>query len=297
MFSVSMFSVSLISAYMFLYFFDFSLYFFLVSFFVFLFGLCIGSFLNVLIIRLPKEESVLGRSYCVRCKKKLKWYELIPLFSFLFLLGRCKTCKEKISWQYPLVEFFTGFLFVFTLYNLRAADCNLQNLLLFFCSLFAVSCLIVIFAVDLKYMIIPNKIVLGAVAVAFLYQIIIGLNLTDKNSQFFNFGSFGVAILSGILTFSFFLFLVVISKGKWMGMGDVKLSYFMGLLLSFPSILPALLIAFVSGSIIGIILIVFKKKNFQSKIPFGPFLSLGTIFAFFWSEELINWYVEKVLGF
>lgn len=259
-----------------------------------MFGLCIGSFLNVLIDRLPQEKSIFGRSRCPYCKKKLQWRELVPLFSFILLGRKCSSCRKKISWQYPIVEIATGILFLFTTYNLQLITYNLKDLSLLCCLLFIASCLIVIFVTDLKYMIVPNEIIYPAIIAAFLYQL---LQFTNYNLQLSDFKPLGASLLSGILASSFFLFFILLSKGKWMGMGDVKIACFMGLLLSFPGVLVALLIAFISGSIIGIMLIALKEKNLQSKIPFGPFLSFGAILALFYGEELINWYTGAIFGF
>ena len=252
-----------------------------------MFGLCIGSFLNVLIDRLPRGESIFGRSYCPYCKKKLQWRELVPLFSFILLGRKCSACRKKISWQYPIVEIATGILFLFTTYNLQLATYNLKSLLLLGCLLFIVSSLIIIFVTDLKYMIIPNEIIYPAIVVAFLYQF---LQLTTHNLQLSDFKPLAVVLLSGILASAFFLFFVLISGGKGMGIGDVKLGFLMGLFLGWSNIFAALFFAFLIGAIIGIGLILAQKKTLKSEIPFGPFLVIGTFIALFWGKELINWY-------
>ena len=145
----------------------------LVYFFIFLFGLALGSFLNCVIYRLERGESFLeGRSYCPHCQHILNWSDLIPLFSFLILKGKCRYCQKKISLQYPLVELATGILFVLTAYNLQLTIYNLQDLFVVSYLLLVVNCLLVIFVYDLKHYIIPDKIIYPAIAVAFLYQII-----------------------------------------------------------------------------------------------------------------------------
>ena len=244
--------------------------------FVFLFGLIVGSFLNCVIYRLEHKQSFLkGRSFCPHCQHTLSWQDLIPVFSFLFLRGKCRYCNKKISIQYPLVEIATGLLFllIFTFFN---------NLF-FVCFLFLISSfLIVIFVYDLKHFIIPDKVVFPAIAVALVF-----------NFQFLIFNQFSIfnsLILSAVGASAFFLFIVLVSRGKWMGVGDIKLAFLMGLLLSFPHILVALFFSFLIGAIIGIGLILVKRKTMKSEVPFGPFLVIGTFIALFFGEIIINWY-------
>ncbi len=261
-------------------------------FLIFIFGLCIGSFLNVLIDRLPKEESIFGRSYCPHCHKTLKWYELVPVLSFIFLRRKCSECKKPISFQYPLVEITTGLLFLlifnfqFSIFN-EFSIFNLQNVLLLGCQLFVVSCLIVIFMSDLKYMIVPDEIVYSGMVIALIYQFI-----NWKNGQLLDWKE---PLFAGIGASLFFLLLILITKGKGMGFGDVKIAAFMGFFLSWPNILVALLLAFFSGALVGLILIATKKKGMKSEIPFGCFLAPATLIALFWGETLINWYLG-ILG-
>lgn len=270
---------------------------------VFIFGLAVGSFLNCVIYRLEKKESFLkGRSYCPHCKHKLSWQDLIPLFSFLILRGKCRYCQKKISWQYPLVEITTGLLFVL-IFNFQFSPkgdfwlpvgqaifnqfsiFNFQNLI-YLCFLFLVSCfLLIIFVYDLKHYIIPNKIIYPLIGITFLYQIF----------KVLDFGNWNF-ILSALFASGFFLAIVLISKGRWMGLGDVKLAFFMGLFLASPNILAALFFAFTIGAIIGVGLILGGKKALKSELPFGPFLILGTLIAFFWGQEIIQWYLQLFVG-
>jgi len=248
----------------------------LFSLFIFLFGLFVGSFLNCVIYRLEKKESFLrGRSYCPKCRHKLNWYDLIPIFSFLALAGKCRYCHKKISIQYPLVELATGLIFLlcFLLAPYQA---------LFWCGVFCF--LIIIFVYDLKHYIIPDKILLPAILVVFLYNLFF-------HFKFLLFNFLPAAFTAGI----FFLMIFLISRGKWLGFGDVKLVFLMGLLLGFPNILVALFLAFFFGAIIGIGLIIFGKKKLKSEIPFGPFLITGTFIAMLWGEELIDWYLGLIL--
>ncbi len=263
-------------------------------FFLFILGLSIGSFLNVLIDRIPKDESPFkGRSYCDKCKKTLKWHDLIPLISHLYLKGKCRYCRAHISFYYPLVELVTGILFVIafvyvyglqsTVYSLSFSIFNSQfSIFLYY--LFILSCFIVIFFTDIKYGIIPDKIVYPAIAIVTIY-----------NLQFFHIrqGFGGQAtnnyLLSAFGAFGFFLTLYLITRGKGMGFGDVKLSFLLGLVLGFPKVVVALYLAFLTGAIVGSILIIWRKKKLKGgTIPFGPFLIIGAVLSLFFGEKIIH---------
>jgi len=238
---------------------------------IFVFGACIGSFLNCVIYRMrvsgrPRREAsfLRGKSFCPKCNHKLKWYDLIPILSFIGLRARCRYCRKKISWQYPLVEISTGLIFLlFIIYYLSFIS---------FLYLAIISCfLIIIFVYDLKHYIIPDEIIYPAIGIALI----------------FNFGS----ILSAVGAGGFFFLLWLISRGKWMGFGDVKLGFLMGLLLGFPNILVALFLAFLLGAVVGLGLIFAGKKKLKSQLPFGPFLVTGTFIALFWAQAIIKWYM------
>jgi len=274
---------------------------------IFLTGLIVGSFLNCVIYRLeslsgrPQRSSLWralrGKSFCPHCKHTLGWQDLIPVFSFLILKGKCRYCGKKISLQYPLVEIATGLLFVLIInYQFPKIE-MLSNLtivgLLDVCFLFLVSCfLIVIFVYDLKHFIIPDKIIYPAILVVFLYRLFELLKfghwdlIGNWKLEIGNFlgAAFGTA--------GFFLFIVLVSRGKWMGVGDIKLAFLMGLFLGFPNILIALFFAFLIGAIIGVGLILAKRKTLKSEVPFGPFLVTGTFIALFWGPTIIDWYLN-----
>ena len=277
-----------------------------VIFYIFIFGLIIGSFLNAVIYRLEAKKSVCrGRSFCPECKHILAWYDLIPLLSFIFLGGKCRYCHQEISIQYPLVELATGLLFVLIFPLVggsrpMAGQFSIFNLSYGF---YIISILIVIFVYDLKYYIIPDKIILPAIIVSSLWSLSAGNYLKIENWKlpaqgWSALGGEIIDVNSLLVAFgasAFFLSLIIISKGRWMGFGDVKLAFLMGLILSFPNILVALFTAFISGAIIGAGLILFKKKDLKSQIPFGPFLAGGTIFSLFFGEIIINWYLNILL--
>jgi prepilin signal peptidase PulO-like enzyme (type II secretory pathway) len=257
---------------------------FLIYLFVFILGLAVGSFLNCVIYRLETGESFLkGRSYCPHCKHILSWKDLIPIFSFLILKGKCRYCGKPISLQYPLVEFFTGILFV--LFLIYGGWTSIDLIFYWVLTCF----LIIIFVYDLKHYLIPDKIIYSAIALTLLYQFF----------KFWNFGHwdlFGIwNLIIGILPSLFLLAIVLISHETWMGFGDFKLSILMGLFLGWPKILVALFFAFFSGAIASLILIFLRQKTLKSQIPFAPFLVTGTFFSIFFGEKLIDWYLNLIL--
>jgi len=257
---------------------------FLIYFLIFIFGLIIGSFLNSVIYRLSTNTSfLLGKSYCPECKSNLKWHDLIPLISFLILAGKCRYCKKPISVQYILVELATAGLFLFIIsqnINLLLYGFSLF-LFLKICFLLIVSCfLIIIFAYDLKHYIIPDKVIFPLILITGVFNLYTDYKILNT-------------VYSGIGAAAFFLFIVLISKGKWMGMGDVKLVFFMGLFLGFPKIIVALFLAFFIGAVIGVILIISGKKTLKSEVPFGPFLIMGTFLALFFEYEIIDFYLSS----
>jgi len=258
---------------------------------LFILGLFIGSFLNVLIDRIPQDESIVkGRSYCDKCKKKLKWHDLIPVLSFLILNGKCRYCHSSISIFYPVVELTTAISFVLTyfyLFNLsdsRFAVYDLQFFAMVFYYLVIVSSMIVVFFADLKYGIIPDKVIFPAIAFSFLYLILNHEYLIPNT-------------VSGLLAFLFFLILYLATGGRGMGFGDVKLVFWLGLFLGFPRIIPALYLSFLLGAVTGLILVISKKKRlFKGEtIPFGPFLVSGSIISLFFGERLINLFIMHFL--
>ncbi|MEI7424796.1 MAG: prepilin peptidase [Candidatus Staskawiczbacteria bacterium] len=252
----------------------------LIGGFVFLTGLCIGSFLNCLIYRLEEEKTLEGRSFCPHCKHTLSWKDLFPVFSFVFLLGKCRYCKKSISWQYPLVEIATALLFLaIFVANSQYTINNAINIIYLF---YIFSVLIVIFVYDLKHYLIPDKVLFPAILVTF-----ISIFLPTCNIQHVVFSFLAVLVGSG-----FFLLIFLLSKGQAMGFGDVKLAILMGLLLGFPNILVALFLAFFFGAIIGLILLFLRKKGLKSEIPFGPFLIAGTFIAIFFGNQIIQWYLN-----
>jgi len=242
---------------------------------LFILGLSTGSFLNVVIYRLKIKKSILKpRSFCPACNHTLVWYDLIPVLSFVFLGGKCRYCRKRISWQHPLVELSAGLLFILFYLKSGSLDWRLLFNLLF------VSILIVVFVYDLKhYLILDKVIVLGAV-LAVIASICLG-------KPEFPYALLGSAVVGG-----FFALLVLISRGKWMGGGDVKFGFLIGLIVGWPSVLVSLFLAFVLGGIIGVLLIVFRKKTLKSAVPFGTFLATATVTVMLYGEKILDWYLN-----
>jgi len=250
----------------------------------FILGLIIGSFLNVVILRFNTQKSFGGRSACMSCQNKLAWYELIPVFSFVALRGKCGTCRTKISTQYPLVEFVTGLIFAGVF--LKFQDLFFSSFTLQFTGSYAyysvMFCLLVVIAVyDLKHKIIPDALSLVFGAMAFFSIFLF------SNFAFYPHLPGIPELVSGILVATPFTLIWLLSRGTWMGLGDAKLAVGIGYLLGIERALSGMVMAFWSGAIIGIILIIFSKKHkMKSEIPFAPFLILGTLLAFLFELHL-----------
>lgn len=248
----------------------------------FVFGLIVGSFLNVVILRFNTKRSLGGRSACMSCQNRLNFLELIPLVSFFVLLGRCRNCKTKISIQYPIVEFATGMIFVALFlkfsYMFWFFSPAVFILTWTYCA-FMFSILLVITAYDLKHKIIPDKLSLLFGVLAFISLFFFGSNLV--NFHFYPHIPSILSFFSGpLIAFPFFLFWFV-SSGKWMGFGDVKLALGLGWFLGFLLGLSALVLAFFIGAIVGIFLIISRKGyGMKSEIPFAPYLVFGTFLVF-----------------
>lgn len=243
-------------------------------------GLAVGSFLNVIILRFDELKTIWRvRSHCLKCKKAIQWYDLVPFFSYFVLGGKCRDCKKPISYQYPIVEGLTALLFAGTYYYYGL---TWQALIL----AVIISILICIAAYDIIHMEIPD--VLTYLGIFFSLGYILLILITDNQLQITNLIPYGYAVLVGA---GFLGFLVIASKEKWMGKGDILLGILAGILLGMPNVLVGLFFAFVLGSIVGLILIAQRKKTLKDAVPFGPFLIAGTLIALFWGEKLVNWYL------
>lgn len=275
----------------------------LIQLLLFAFGTFVGSFINVLGLRYSEKDgfklAARGRSKCMYCDKSLKWYELVPIFSFIFLGGKCGSCKGKISWQYPVVELLSGLVFFLVPLQLGQGIPAAIWVLAFLT-------FILISIIDLRLKIIPDSLTLfifglGVLLVGFYkWSGLFGLTNGTINGSFlgsyavsFWLGSqnvllnYGVAALVGFLFFGAIYFL---SRGRAMGFGDVKLAGAVGFLLGWPDIFLALILAFVTGAIYGLALILRGKKDMRDTIPFGPFIILGVTLVFFFGYYILNGY-------
>jgi prepilin signal peptidase PulO-like enzyme (type II secretory pathway) len=251
-------------------------------------GLIIGSFLNVLIFRTKIEDSLLGRSYCPKCKKKIDWYDNIPLLSFIILGAKCRKCRQKISWQYPIVEALTAVTFGLVAFHFFSASGS-QTWAPTFYYLVTFSLLIAILVYDYLYMEIPGIILWPAIGFVIAANLLFDWLQKDTFVNILELNIYS-GVLAAFLVFLFFFLLVTLSKEKWMGMGDAYLVILLGLLAGWPKIILALFLAFLLGSIYGLALIALKKKNMKSQVPFAPFLILGTAVAVFAYSPIVSWY-------
>ncbi|MCX6747782.1 MAG: prepilin peptidase [Candidatus Nomurabacteria bacterium] len=256
-----------------------------------LFGLIIGSFLNVVIYRFNTHRSMGGRSACMSCQSKLHWYDLVPVFSFVALQGRCRSCKTKISTQYPLVELSTGLIFGMLFWKFQ--DMFFLDPIMFsftyayYATLFAI--LLIITVYDIKHKIIPDMLAFVFGAFAF-----VGMFFFDTSS----FGSISIfyphipSLMDFLSSFAValpFALLWFVSRGAWMGLGDAKLAVGLGFMLCLGKLLSATVISFWSGAIVGLLLIAMKRVGgMKSEIPFGPFLVLGAFLAFVFELNLFQ---------
>lgn len=242
--------------------------------FIFLFGLVIGSFLNVVIDRLPHGENIIWKpSHCDFCKKHLRWFELVPVLSFLFQGGICRGCRARLSWQYPVMEVVTGIGFV-----LLSLGFDIMSPM-FLAALVIYSLVLVIFVIDLKHQIIPDSMLLMLLGVF----ILVGISLPA--AQRFSH------LVSGVGAGTFFFLLWLITRGRGLGFGDVKLVVLIGLFLGYPETVFALYIAFLTGAISGVILMITKHAKMKTRIAFGPFLILGTLCAYVWGDVMWQWWI------
>lgn len=243
-----------------------------------LYGLLIGSFLNVCIYRIPREESIaFPPSHCPNCGTSLKWYNLVPVFSFIVQRGKCGYCGEKISPQYPIVELLNAisYLIIYTKFGLS---------LEFFFYAIIFSLLIVVTFIDLKEMIIPDILIILILVISVIYKILLYI-LYSKSPDLLN--SIGGLVLSSLL----FILIIIVSKGG-MGGGDVTLIGALGFILGIKRIFLTIFLSFILGAIISIFLLITKIKGRKDPIPFGPFIILGFFIVIFWGEQLLAWYMN-----
>lgn len=247
----------------------------------FVVGLCFGSFANVVIYRLPQKKSIATpRSACPFCGHKISWFENLPVLSWVFLRGKCSSCKASISFRYPMVELLMGLLFV-ALYLKLGFSWTLLEYLIFGFSLVVVS------FIDFDHMILPDVFTLSGIVIGLLGA------LLNPERDFF-IALYGVLIGGGSL-YSMALLYYVLRKRDGMGGGDIKLLAWIGALIGAWPVLFVIMFSSIVGSIVGIIVAIQSKEGLKSGIPFGPYLALGAIAYIFFGDELVQWYLSLVI--
>lgn len=291
-------------------------------------GSCLGSFAKALADRSLTKRTFSGRSYCSKCKQTLRWYDLFPVFSYLSTQGRCRYCHAKIGVEYFLVEVIAGIIIAYLFYqnfgNLTLQISNQFSVFnfqfLFFLSelglkVFFVTILIPLFLTDIRKMLIPDRIIIPAIVISILSLAVLTVTkigylfwylshsaigrylLPPYNDYFIRHAlmyvhNFMWNVVMGVGIAGFFLLLIIITRGKGMGGGDVKLGALIGIVLGFPSALVAILLSFLTGAVFSVGLILVGRKHFGQTIPFGPFLVLGSLIALFWGEQIVSWYLK-----
>ena len=239
------------------------------------FGLCIGSFLNVVIYRLPLGQSLATPpSRCRKCGYSLRWFDNIPVLSWAFLRGRCRKCGIPVSWQYPVVELVTGALFVLVVWLTPPGPLLASRLLL-------VCALIALFGIDLEHQILPNVITLPGIVIGLMLSAIAPPGIKDA--------AIGVLAGGGILyavAGAYYLW----RREEGMGMGDVKMLAMLGAFLGWKAVLVTLVLASFSGAIIGLLLMAVQRGTMKFALPFGTFLAIGALIAMLAGDPLVGWY-------
>lgn len=240
-----------------------------------LFGLSIGSFLNVVIYRLPLGQSLASPpSRCRNCGYSLRWFDNIPVLSWVFLRGRCRKCGVSVSWQYPIVELITGTLFVLVVWFTPMGP-------LVFARLILVCILIALFGIDLEHQILPNTITLPGIVVGLLFSLVAPPGIRDALIG---------AVLGGGILYAIAAGYYLWRREEGMGMGDVKMLAMLGAFLGWKAVLVTLVFASFSGALVGIAMMAVQRGGMKYALPFGTFLALGAVAAMFAGDPLIAWY-------
>lgn len=243
----------------------------------FLAGLILGSFLNVVIVRLPKKESLWSpSSHCRSCHSEIPWYDNIPLLSFIWLKGRCRNCGEPIGWRYPVVEALTGVSWGFAVSHLGLTLQLLPALLL-------ISILVVLTVIDLEHQLLPDRITLPGIVLGWLSNLFTG-QVSIVN-----------ALLGSLVGGGIFYLIVILSRGG-MGGGDIKLGAMLGAFFGWKLTLVSIFLAVFAGGLVAAGVLLTGRKKRKDPLPFGPFLALGGLVTLFWGEELLRWYLGVFRG-
>lgn len=239
----------------------------------FIFGLVFGSFFNVVGLRVPKNEPFANeRSMCPNCHHTLNWYELIPVLSFIFQLGKCQHCHKKISFIYPVVELTTGFLYA---YSFIMIGLRVELII----SLLLISMLMIILVTDITTMLIPNKILL------FFLPFFIGMRFIVPLDPWWS------PLLGSVIGLMIVFVIIFVSRGG-MGAGDMKLFAVLGIVLGYKNILLAFFLSCLIGALVGMGLLLFKIIDRKQPVPFGPYIVVATLITYFHGESIIMWYLN-----
>lgn len=250
----------------------------LIDIYLFFVGMCIGSFMNVCIYRLPNEKSILRpRSTCPKCGNLIRFYDNIPVVSYLWLRGKCRHCHTTISLRYPMVEIMTGF---FALLVYQWFGVSLTALVYFF----FIAALVVITFIDIDHFIIPDMITIPGIPLCFLASFALP-TVTFKDSIF------GILVGGGSLFAVAWTYHLITGK-EGMGGGDIKLLAMIGALLGWKGVFFTIFVSSALGTVIGVIVMLFAKKDRKLAIPFGPFLAMGAIIYVFWGSRILFWYMN-----
>ena len=280
----------------------------IINYLLLILGLLIGSFLNVVGLRFRYESGVLhfknlnGRSHCPRCKSTLKWYELVPVVSFLIQRGRCKHCKNSISIQYPLVEIVSGLIFFYVPLVLLGSG-NMFEIIHTAIWVLVFLTFIVLAVIDYRQYLIPNSLN--------IWLALLGIGDVVAKNAMGNFGTFEGSALghytalfglrdsiwinhgtAALIGGAFLGLVFLITRGRAMGLGDVKLAFALGLLMGYPDGIVALMLAFIVGALVSGGLLLIRKKKIKEYVPFGPFIVLGATIVFFFGEKLLYLYFK-----
>lgn len=259
----------------------------------FIAGAAIGSFLNVIIDRLPNNQSLIKPpSHCSECNNRLSAKDLIPIISYIWLKGRCRYCEAHIPLRILLVELITSLLFILIFWRFGITP-QLPVIIIYTCVF------IVITVIDLEQGIIPNSITYPFMIIAILVMTFLGSGINNGILSIDYFGwrqtlpflaNLFDSLIGGILAFVFLLLIVIISRGG-MGIGDVKLAAIIGFMTAFPMMIIALFLAIISGGIVAAVLLITRRKQRKDTVPFGPFLCLGALITLLWGSNILNWYL------
>lgn len=243
----------------------------------FVLGTAFGSFLNVVVHRFGEKKSMRGRSACVSCKVTILGRDLVPIVSYILIGGKCRSCRKPISLRYPIIELVLGVLFLFvTYFHYHTGDPQGPSFIVR--DWYIIWVLSFIFLFDIWYMSVDDRIVIPAVMTVYIVSGMLGWQTWSNMA------------LGGAVAGGFFLAQYLISKGRWIGSGDILVGLCMGVILGWPMTLIALFVSYVAGALVSLFLLATKKKTRKDRLPFAAYLALGTFVVMFWGTELLSWY-------